>query len=455
MLKVTPRDIQSDFKEVALITNHEAIDNDSRFTPDGVFSEKIFGSLANGIDYSCDCGKFQGSFNLGHTCDTCNTKVVFKGLQLAKEGWIDLRHFVIHPVFYRYLKKIIGGTALNDIINYKVKIHINGDPVEVPFEAPFKGIGMQRFIEDLLNDEGSEIIEYFLSKKKDPAKQRDWIFFKQHEDIAFIDKFPIINSRLRPGSVINGEFQFDEINNLYNAIIRNSETLGSFTEIENTDSNVSTLVYKNQMLINEVFDTILETLSNKEGFIRNSLIGSRLNLSARNVITPLTGKYSMNDCVMPYKTAIELMKPLIIRKLCKIKRIPVQQAVKTWFEATLRYNKLVHAIMQDIAKNENVRILLNRNPTIAVGSILMLNIADVKADITDVTLSISNLILPSLAGDYDGDVLNIVLVVSKRFVEMFSRFMPSNLVIDCDSGEFNGNFKPFKDIEVGLQSLIN
>ena len=53
------------------------------------------------------------------------------------------------------------------------------------------------------------------------------------------------------------------------------------------------------------------------------------------------------------------------------------------------------------------------------------------------------------------DVLNIVLVVSKRFVEMFMPFQPSNLVIDCDSGDFNGSFKPFKDIEVGLQSLLN
>ena len=450
MLNVKPRDIQSDFNERALVTNHEALDNDFRFTADGVFSERIFGSMTNGVDHSCECGKFQGSFNLGHTCDECGTKVTFKGLQLAREGWIDLRYPALHPVFYRYLRKIIGATALNDILNYKTKINVNGTPVEVPMEAPFKGIGMFRFIENL-----DEIAQHFLDKKKDPAKQRDWQFFKENEEMAYIDKFPIINSRLRPGNVINGEFQFDEINNLYNAIVRNSETLGSFTDIEATEPNILTLVYKNQMLINEVFDTILETLSNKEGFIRNSLIGSRLNLSARNVITPLSGEYGMNDCVVPYKTAMELMKPLIIRKLQKIKRVPIQQAQKMWFEATLTYNKLVHAVMRDIAKNENVKILLNRNPTINVGSILLLNIADVKGDMSDVTLSISNLVLPLLGADYDGDVLNIVLVVSKRFVEMFTPFQPSNLVIDCDSGDFNGSFKPFKDIEVGLQSLLN
>ena len=129
---------------------------------------------------------------------------------------------------------------------------------------------------------------------------------------------------------------------------------------------------------------------------------SRLNLSARNVITPLSGEYGMNDCVVPYKTAMELMKPLIIRKLQKIKRVPIQQAQRMWFEATLTYSKLVHAVMRDIAKNDNVKILLNRNPTINVGSILLLNIADIKADMDDVTLSISNLVLPLLGADYDG-----------------------------------------------------
>jgi DNA-directed RNA polymerase beta' subunit len=451
-LNVKPRDIQSGFNELALVTNHEALDNDFRFTTDGVFSERIFGSMTNGVDHSCECGKFQGSFNLGHACDVCGTRVTFKGLQLAREGWIDLRYPAIHPVFFRYLRKIIGATALNDILNYKMKINVNGTPVEVPMEAPFKGIGMLRFIENL-----DDIAQHFLDKhkKKDPTKRRDWQFFKENEEIVYIDKFPIINSRLRPGNVFNGEFQFDEINNLYNAIIRNSETLGNFTDIEATEPNILTLIYRNQMLINEVFDTILETLSNKEGFIRNSLIGSRLNLSARNVITPLSGEYRMNDCVVPYKTAMELMKPLILRKLQKIKRVPIQQAQKMWFEATLTYNKLVHAVMRDIAKNENVKILLNRNPTINVGSILLLNIADVKGDMSDVTLSISNLVLPLLGADYDGDVLNIILVVSKRFVEMFAPFQPSNFVIDCDSGDFNGSFKPFKDIEVGLQSLLS
>ena len=105
-----------------------------------------------------------------------------------------------------------------------------------------------------------------------------------------------------------------------------------------------------------------------------------------------------------------------------------------------------------IAKEENVKIILNRNPTINVGSEVLLDF-QVKDDFDDLTISINNLILSLLGADFDGDVLNVLLIVSKRFVDMFSLFIPSNLVIDCDNGMFNSSFKPFKDIEVGLETL--
>jgi DNA-directed RNA polymerase beta' subunit len=454
MLSIKPRDINADFNERHLITNHEALNNDFKFTPDGVFSEKIFGSMANGIDYSCapHCGKYQGEFNLGHECEDCNTKVEYRGLQLSKEGWIDLHYPIIHPVFYRYLKKIIGATNLEKIINYKGRIKVTGEIIEAPMEHPYHEIGMFKFLEHF-----EEIVESFMDRKKekDRAKLKDWAFIQAHQDMVFVDKYPIINSRLRPATVINGEFSFDAINNLYNNIIRSADILKNLSELEQNDMNILSLVFKNQMLVNELFDTIIDTLSNKEGYIRGSLMGCRLNFSSRNVITPLSGKFGMNDCVMPYATAIELLRPLIIRKLQKVKKVSISQAHKMWFDATLIYNKLVHTIMKELVAQDNIRILLNRNPTISVGSILQLQIVDIKGDMNDKTLSISNLVLPCISGDYDGDVLNIVMLFSKSFVELFKPYAPSNLVIDTDSGEFNGNFKPFKDIEIGLQSLVN
>lgn len=452
MLQALPRDINADYNPAMLITNHESLTNDFKFTTDGVFSEKIFGTMANGIDYSCGCQTYQGEFNIGYECEVCHTVVEFKGLALSKEGWIDLHYQLMHPVFYRYIKKVIGATNLQAIINYKGRIRVTGELIVEPMEHPYHGIGMFKFMENF-----DEIVDSFLSrrKEKDKSKYKDLAFIKEHFEMVFIDKYPIINSRLRPASIINGEFSFDAINNLYNNIIRNAGLLKNLTEMEQNNINILGLVYKNQMLVNDLFDTITDTLSNKEGYIRGSLIGCRLNWSSRNVIAPLSGKYSMDSCVMPYRTAIELMKPLIIRKLQKIKKLSIAQSHRVWFDATLTFNKLVHSIMKELIAEDNVRILLNRNPTISVGSVLMLEIVDVKSDIHDLTLSISNLILPCLSADFDGDVLNIVMLMSKSFVDLYRPFSPSNLVIDTDSGEFSNNFIPFKDISIGLQSLVS
>ena len=57
--------------------------------------------------------------------------------------------------------------------------------------------------------------------------------------------------------------------------------------------------------------------------------------------------------------------------------------------------------MKKIIKEDDIEVLLNRNPTINIGSILCLKIIDVKHDFNDLTMSINNSILTLLAGDYD------------------------------------------------------
>ena len=60
--------------------------------------------------------------------------------------------------------------------------------------------------------------------------------------------------------------------------------------------------------------------------------------------------------------------------------------------------------MKKIIKEDDIEVLLNRNPTINIGSILCLKIIDVKHDFNDLTMSINNSILTLLAGDYDKKV---------------------------------------------------
>jgi hypothetical protein len=94
------------------------------------------------------------------------------------------------------------------------------------------------------------------------------------------------------------------------------------------------------------------------------------------------------------------------------------------------------------------------NPSISYGSIFCLKIKDIKRSYEDVTISISNLLLKSLGGDYDGDTLNIIPLMDNSFKETFDVFDPSRMIINNDDLKFNSSLGLDKDQILGLYSFL-
>jgi DNA-directed RNA polymerase beta' subunit len=412
MLINEPINLDAEFERVngkeRLVTNFNAVDSIANtrgkgtvFTQDGVFSSRIFGNLNNGTtDWSCDCGTLQAEFNDGVICRDCNSPVIFRGLSIEKEGWIDLNHIQIHPLFYRYISKVVGKTALDKIIKYKNDIHGTGihHPPEVVF--PYYGIGLKLFYENF-----AEILIAYSDKK--PERIEGYNFIVNNMDNVFCTKFIVINSRLRPAIVIDKEFSFDKTNLFYNAIIKNASMLNELSSIERIPINLESIAYKTQSLMNEIYESLVEELSDKEGHIRNALLGNRVNFSSRMVISPVGLDEEdeipkMDEIDIPYLTALELFKPSILQKLSFLKSITLTKAESIWEKASRKFNKVIYSIMIGFTKLKNVRILINRNPTISIGSIFLVKIRRIKKDIKDLTASIHNLLLKSISGDYDG-----------------------------------------------------
>ena len=112
-------------------------------------------------------------------------------------------------------------------------------------------------------------------------------------------------------------------------------------------------------------------------------------------------------------------------------------------------------IMKKMIIEEDIAILLNRNPTISYGSIIYLKVAGIKHDYDDLTMSIHNGILSLLAGDYDGDVLNIISIKDREMKQVYQEvFSPVNLIIDSNDGSFNSALNLERDQVLGLNSLL-
>jgi DNA-directed RNA polymerase beta' subunit len=438
-----------------VITSPQPLTKDKKFNPDGVYSEVLFGKKNDSemISYHCECGKYKGKFLEGYVCEDCKTEVKKAESMLDKLAWIDLgRFYIINPVFYFLIAKLAGGpTKLNHIISYDKNIDRDGNVLDSE-KGEYDNIGLMEFKKNFFV--GKKLLLYFYENSK--SIDRDDILntiLKNHDKI-FISHIPVFDTSLRPATVTMKDklvFKFDEINNSYNFIIKLSNIINK----ENSDFELVILpnLYNIQQQANTVFNKITENLASKEGFIRSKLLGNRVNFSARNVITPMFSGYDICDFVIPYMTFVELYSFHLTNLLSKLKGISLANAQRVVTEAQSKFDPTIYKLCLELVhKTKNgCTCLINRNPTIARGSILYLRIAHVKPDYTDLTTSIHNSLLRLLAGDYDGDVINIFPVFDNEYKKAFyDTFSPDRLFISNNNGSFNNKLSLDRDQVIGM-----
>jgi DNA-directed RNA polymerase beta' subunit len=436
------------------------------FEDRGLFSKRIFGDLNSDEEYSCQCGKYVGKFYEGTTCDKCNSEVHQVQANIDRIGWIDLNgNYIIKYISYSLLEKVIGRDNLKNIIHLPNKITMEGDIDEKEI-ALMRGelkanieedanprrfwyIGLNAFYEDYKKDR--TILKYY--HKLNNYKEEKIYEFLEDVDDVFTDKIPVISTVLRPAMRTADGLKLDELNNIYINLLKNVEILND--DINMTDIIKDLTVEIIQAEYFQLSTKILDNIKSKGGLIRSQIMGTRINFSARNIISPAKAGYKIDEVVLPYLTFLNLYKYEIINILTKIKGINFVEAENIWFRSTLKIDQEIYMIMKKMIVDEEIAILLNRNPTISYGSILYMKVAGIKNDYEDMTMSIHNSVLTLLAGDFDGDVLNIISVKDSEMREVFKEvFSPISLIIDSNQGHFNTALNLERDQVLGLNNLL-
>lgn len=404
-------DFEKDFDKESVVTNHNPLENKA-FTKDGIFSEEIFGNY--------------------HTSSE------------LKRGWIDLgENYIINPLLFPFLKKVLP--KLVRIIKSERTIDTDGEEVTA---SELDSIGLIKLREDFDN-----IVEKFGVKDC-----KEYQFIMNNRDILFISKVPIFSSKLRPAMLVNGNTIVSvAINDTYNFVIKYSNELKDSNAKIEGELQIVRLLYQLQEYANQLGKGIIDGfLRKKKGWLRNNIMGCRINYSARNVIGPLVG-HRIDHIAIPYKTYLELYKKQIINIVVRLKGVSYLKAHEIWRKATTEFDEEVYNYMLELNRKSKhgQYILLNRNPSISVGSVLRLKIAIIKKDYDDMTLEISNNLLSSLSGDYDGDVLNIVPLFNRSLIESFKCFSPARLLIHPNDGKFNKDFSLEKEQKLGIFILNN
>lgn len=444
-----------------LIYSYEGLSSkDNSFDRQGIYSEEIFGRMYGESEFSCVCGETRGAPHEGLICDNCGNPVKSLPANMSTLGWIPVNANFINPTLMPMLQKYIGKPKLKRYLEPNYQVDIDGhvidntalyaeDTKEIFPDLVGKGITV------FLNN-----LDRVLSTLRTLKKGEDesvYLFLEKHRDEIITSNVPIFSSRLRPAIMVAGNLIFDKVNTLFTQIAKCASVMRSFPPVpEGTvDPSKEKLIYKIQMLNQQVYDHVIGTISGKTGYIRNSLLGNRLNFSSRCVVIPLPPKTEMDEVHLPYLCALELLKLHIIRYLVKAFRLSYDEANMKWNRATTVFDRQIYRVINNIISDMpyGMRILINRNPTINIGSILSVRVTHIKNDIEDTTMSISNNILTSLGADYDGDVVNIFLLINRFQIEYFEPMNPKKLYsISCNDGKFNAMLE--KDYMLGIHTLI-
>lgn len=444
------------------VTNPQGITKDKRRTPDGIYSQLFGTELSDEVEYterySCECKELKGRFYEGMECEKCGTPVAYRNNDIRKTGWIVLNEYsLINPLMYHVLVKVIGNKNLTNIIKYTKKIDKDGmvvvDMDEYDPTNPFYNVGMAEF--EARFDE--ILAHYSRGLKADKRKYLEMI--EANRDKVFVRHLPVFSLLLRPILIIKDSMVYADINKKFSTLMMNVDSLNrNRTKVDRKMIKILPNLYQTQVVLNEIHATVIGLVAGKNGHIRSSMLGLRTNFSARCVIIPLIGRYKVNEVVLPYMCFLEMYKFEIINLLRRMDGVTVDEANRRWHEATQRFDRRIYLVMKHILKNTRggVKVLVNRNPTLAYGSIICMTVADVKTDYEDLTMSIPINVLGILAGDFDGDVLNILSLKDRKMAETYDKiFNPRHMMIDKNDGKFNRSMNLIKDQLIGLYAFCN
>lgn len=435
------------------ITKKQDVKKDYR-SEDSIFSSRyglqIDDMTPFGDVYKCKCGKTMMKVNNGLLCPICHTKVRYVSNDFSITGWIVLNNYtVIHPNIFKKLISFIGKKNLDAIINFDSKINEDGFTVQkdISKSNPFIGIGFEEF-----RDRFDEVMEFFRNKhKSNQNKMNYYESIMNNKHLVFTHSLPVYTSQLRPFSIKQNRFNFEGNNALYNVIAGLAAKLNkSKIYSRGRKKPTNQILYDIQMKYMEIYADLEKVIAQKKGYIR-SLNGGRYNFTARNVIIP-DPDLRIDEVILPYPTLIELFSLTIINILSKT--YSPSEAYRIWDEARIEYNPVIADLIQNIIDNQYVGIILNRNPSISPASIIQLRVIGVTKDDT-YSCHLPHEILKSMGADFDGDTLNIMLIINDEFLLNAAKlFNPRlSMQVSYNDGMFNDRMSLQTDTMICINSF--
>ena len=298
-----------------------------------------------------------------------------------------------------------------------------------------------------------EIMEFYL--KKSPKKKDYYDDIMADRDKVFTHSIPVFTTHLRPADIRDKNMYYEPINGIYN--MRNNHAYRinlDKTQGQRNPKKKNQLLYRLQMKFMELHAEVVAICNGKKGQLR-SLVAGRYNFSARAVIVQ-NSQLRIDQVTLPYTMLVIMLQPQIINTLNRLYNMPYSEANTLCQKALANKDNRVAEIIDTIIHSstpEGLPIIINRNPTISYGSILQMFCIGYT---DDMVMGLPLQVLAPLGADFDGDTLNIFLIINQKFYERcFEIFNPRNaMYISRNDGKLNSSVLVQRDTLINANTLL-
>lgn len=362
-----------------------------------------------GFIAECPCGFLRGNYHIGSVCPTCRNVVRTDFVDsLRHKVWIGTPDGIstfLHPVVYLVLSDWLKKASDNylDII-----LNVNA-PIPEELQGVITGQGFNYFRENF-----DYIMDYFLNVhyKTRTKKQANYIkwFLDEYKDIIWCTKLPVLSNELHPITKEGRSLKYGDSSSkdILSAIIDLATIQFSMKTTVNNPTKLEAVTYTAyKSYIDYLTKIIKNKLADKTGLMRKHMFGTRLHGTFRSVIVPIIGEQQADEIHIPWNTAVNSYKLLLINLLMNRKNYSMVEALSKVTKALVIYDpeidELFDVLLKEAAYTDPVTkriiklaglpVLLQRNPSLVHQSIQLVFVTIIKKEIADNTIAMSSSIV--------------------------------------------------------------
>lgn len=378
---------------------------------------------------SCDCQYLQGRYLIGKVCPQCSTECREPGDKIKPLLWLKVLKpgtKFLNPTFWAMLSNILGGKNV-DYLRYLCDTRYNPRGLKEPTHI----IGIRNLLNNVRNYENTinhipNILNYLLniSEYKEHDKQMNvrmlLELYENYKQDIFSEYLPIINKKLFVvENTTKGRFINLASSGVVNVVM---SWLKVCSEETLTDKQISNATASTVSNLAKLYETYYKTyLRKKHGIFRKNIYGTRSHFTFRFVIVSRPGKHRHDEIVAPWVAGVTAFRPHVLNKLVR-RGYTYKEASAMLYRAVKEYNSVIHDILKELiaeSPEKGIPILIQRNPSLKQGSSIRTRIVDFNPSPENLCIEFSQLIAKPPNADYDGDELNVTILLDNMMADEF------------------------------------